>query len=320
MTPSTPWHRRAELGSVVGMRITVWLYRRLGRWSARLLLVPIVAYFYATAPEARRASRSYLHRVALLPEAAGRLGRGPIGWLVFRHFLAFGHSILDRVGFWLGESDDFTLEVHGGAELDRVAAEGRGAVFLGSHLGSFDAMRLLATRSPIPVNLLMYTEHAARINGIFDRLAAVSGERLGRIRVIPVRRDSFEHALEARRCLERGEIIAILADRVPPGESPRVSQVDFLGGRASIPQGPFRFAATLGVPVLLMVALRSGTARYRIDVERMADAIVLPRHARRERLDAWCQSYADRLAAHCVRAPLQWFNFFEFWPSEARGV
>ena len=124
MTRAAAWHRRAEVGSTAGMRVTVWFYRHLGRRVARALLVPIVAYFWATGAGARAASRAYLARVAEDPEAAARLGgRGS----PFRHFHAFALSILDRVGFWLGQRGDFELAVRGREHLDRVAREGRGA-------------------------------------------------------------------------------------------------------------------------------------------------------------------------------------------------
>ncbi len=308
MTPAA-WHRRAEVGSTAGMRVTIWSYRHLGRPVARALLLPIVAYFWATAGAARAASRAYLARVARDPEAAPRLGGGA---RVFRHFNAFATSILDRAGFWLGRRGDFELAVRGGEHLDRVARDGRGALVLGSHLGSFDALRMVATTSPIPVHVLMYTAHAERINGVFERLAAASGEA-AQVRVIAVRPGTFGHVLEARAAIERGEVVAILADRTPPGERVRTSRVAFLGAPAPIPQGPFRLAAALGVPVLFMVALRTGAARYEIDVEWFSDCIALPRSGRAAALDALCQAYADRLAAHCRRAPYQWFNFFDFW-------
>ena len=90
---------------------------------------------------ARRARRRH---------GAGRLaGPAPGQAQVFQHLLSFGTSILDRMGFWLGAREDFDLEIHGMELLDAVAGEGRGALVLGAHLGSFDAMRLVASlRSP----------------------------------------------------------------------------------------------------------------------------------------------------------------------------
>ena len=170
MIAEPAWYALPERGTVLGIRISVWLYRRFGRLAARALLVPIVAYFYLTDRRWRAASRDYLERLFATPEGAGSLGRPPGRRDVFRHFLEFGVAILDRVGFWLDDRDRFEVDVVGADELDRVPREGGGAVILGSHLGSFDAMRLYAERSPIKVHLLMYTEHAVRINGIFEVL------------------------------------------------------------------------------------------------------------------------------------------------------
>ena len=74
-----------------------------------------------------------------------------------------------------------------------------------------------------------------------------------------------------------------------------------------------RLAALLGCPVLLMTGLRIASGAYEIHVERLADRIELPRERRGEALDEFCQAYADRLASYCIRAPYQWFNFYDFW-------
>jgi predicted LPLAT superfamily acyltransferase len=312
---------QAERGSTLGIRITVWTYRRLGRRIATLLVYPTVGYFFLTAGSVRRASRRYLERLYASPGGARALGGAPGTRHVFRHFLEFGLTILDRVGFWLGKDSDFDFHVHGREQLNRVVEEKRGALILGSHLGSFDAMRLLAaTQSPLRVNLLMFTRHAPRINQILRALRGASSDGQLHVRVIPIDPGSFRHVVEARECIERGEVIAVLADRVPPGESSRVSPVEFLGATAILPQGPMRLAALLGCPVLLMTGLRSVSGGYEIHVERFADRVRLPRARRNEALREYCQNYADRLAGYCVRAPYQWFNFYDFWDEGESSV
>ena len=313
MTRRDAWYERDERGSASAARAGAWLYRRFGQRVARVLVVPIVAYFYTTDSAARRASLDYLRRIYQQPDGARVLAGPPRQRHVFRHFLAFGASIVDRMGFWLGRRSDYALVVTGEEHLDRVAREGRGALVLGSHLGSFDAMRLLATGASVTVNILMYTQHAARINALFERVGARSKESLTRVRVIPVRPGSFDHVLAARACVERGEVVAILADRSAPSGVQRDCSVAFLGGRAAIPEGPFRLAAALACPVLFMVALQTGDRAYSIDVELFADPLELPRKGREQALARCCQSYADRLARHCLRAPYQWFNFYDFF-------
>ena len=321
MNQTTAWHARQERGSTLGIRFTVWLYRRLGRGIAELLVYAIVSYFFLTDPSRRRASRGYLGRLHASPGGARALGAPPGARHVFRHFLEFGTTILDRIGFWLGDRSAFQVELHGKPYLDRVVGEGRGALILGSHLGSFDVMRLVAeAHSPITVHLLMFTRHAARINGILRRLRGPESDGRGGVRVIQVQPGSFQHVLEARACIERGDVVAILGDRVPPNESRSVARVVFLGGTALLPEGPFRLAALLRCPVLMMTGLRRAERVYEVHVESFAERVELPRAERREALAQLCQKYADRLAAYCVRAPYQWFNFYEFWSDDGSNA
>ena len=107
------------------------------------------------------------------------------------------------------------------------------------------------------VNVLMFTAHADRINAFFARLDPRS-----RVRVLPIDPDSVQTAFAVRRCVEQGEFVGILADRVPPGGRGRTEAVRFLGREAAFPTAPFELAALLGCPLLLCLCLRTGDARY----------------------------------------------------------
>lgn len=317
MSEAERWHEKQERGSSLGLRITVWVYRTLGRRLARLILIPIVSYFFVFGRSERRASREYLERLYATPAGAEALGHAPGLRDVYHHVYEFGAMVLDRIGFWLGGPDDFEIEVHGWDELDRVVADGRGAVFLGSHLGNFDAMRLLAQhRSPIAVHVLMYIAHAERINAILRQLPRAKVEGRPPPQVISITPGSVQHVLEVRAKIQKGEVIAILADRVHPNETDRVAKVEFLGATASFPEGPFLLAASLRCPVLMMTSLRRGTGRYEIFVERIADRLDVPRSRRHEAVREYAQDFARRLEAQVMRAPHQWFNFFAFWDDE----
>lgn len=39
----------------------------------------------------------------------------------------------------------------------------------------------------------------------------------------------------------------------------------------------------------------------------------LPRKNREQAIVQTIQRYAERLQHYCLKAPLQWFNFFDFW-------
>jgi predicted LPLAT superfamily acyltransferase len=311
---STRWTRIAERGSLLGLRITVWCYRWLGRRACVALANAVVAYFFLTDRAGRRASRAYLRRVAAHPRGRARLGPAPGAWHSFLRYRAFGLTLVDRLAIWSGHSRDLDFEVHGIELVDRLHERKQGALVIGAHLGSFDAMRLLAERTKTHVNVLMYTEHAQRINRIFRELAPEVAER-----VIAVDPTSVHSVFEVRERLARGEVVALLGDRVEPGDRGRVSRVSFLGDPVDLPQAPFLLAHLLGCPVLLMIALRAGDRRYEVFTEKLCDRVRLSRRDRDKQLGELLTAYAGRLEHWCLEAPHQWFNFYDYWGDAERA-
>ncbi len=62
-------------------------------------------------------------------------------------------------------------------------------------------------------------------------------------------------------------------------------------------------------------------ARYSIYIEQFAECFSLPRKERAQVLDSAVQEYAKRLQHYCLKAPLQWFNFYPFWgDAPAKGI
>jgi len=312
-TESTRWSQVAERGSLWGMRVTAWSYRWLGRRVCGALVHAIVAYFFLTDRKGRRASAAYLRRVYATAEGRATLGRPPGHWQSFLHYREFALSIVDRIGIWFGHVDDFDYEMIGEEYLDRVAEEGRGAIVVGAHLGSFDALRLLAERKKTIVNVLMFTANAERINTLFRELSPDMDTRV--IRVDP---DSIDSVFEIRECLRRGELVAILGDRVEPGDQARTLPIPLLGDPVKLSESPFLLAALLDCPVLMVLAFREASGRYSVFAEKLADRICLPRHEREKGVAELLAAYAARLEFYCKRHPFQWFNFFDYWGDEVR--
>ncbi len=59
-------------------------------------------------------------------------------------------------------------------------------------------------------------------------------------------------------------------------------------------------------------SLRTGRTSE-IHFELFRESIRLPRKGRDEALAGLVAEYAARLEHFCRRAPLQWFNFYDFW-------
>src|SRR5262249_31825539 len=94
---SRHWAQIAETTFVPGMRLIFWLHRKAGRWSARVILYPVVLWYALMSPSARAASRDYLRRIASTDRNA-RLHTGSLG--VLRHFRSFAECMLDKMLLW----------------------------------------------------------------------------------------------------------------------------------------------------------------------------------------------------------------------------
>jgi len=310
------WQAVAERGSIWGLRFTVACYRLLGRRASLGLVYAVVTYFFLTDPAGRRASRAYLARVRRVARTRG----GPAATLVpglrasYRHYCAFALAIVDRLAIWFDRAGDFVFETHGVERFDDLAREGRGAVILGAHLGSFDALRLLAKRTGKTVHVLMFTANAPRINAVFREISPEAEARI--IHAAP---GSVAAAFEIRACLRRGEHVAILADRMEANDRGRGARVSLLGDPVELPEGPFLLACALGCPLFWMVALREGPARYRVHAEELAPARRVRPAERNGAAAELMAAYAERLEHYTLQAPLQWFNFFDYW-GDARAA
>jgi predicted LPLAT superfamily acyltransferase len=309
---SAAWSQTAERGSMLGLRITAACYRLFGRPLSLVLVHAVVTYFFLTGAAQRRASRSFLRRVAAVPEGAAALGHEPGAWASFLHFRAFALSIFDRMVLWFGRGDELRFEVVGREHYERLLGPTRGAIVVGAHLGSFDALRALADRDGRVVNVLMYTRHAPRINELFQTLSPNVA-----LRVIQVERDSMATALQVRACIERGELVAMLGDRVEPADRGRTQSVSLLGGPIRIPEAPYLLAGLLGCPLFFMVALREGGSRYRVFAEVLSERVEHGREDREKRLHELASAYAGRLEHYLLSAPYQWFNFYDPWAEES---
>ena len=69
----------------------------------------------------------------------------------------------------------------------------------------------------------------------------------------------------------------------------------------------------LGLPTVITLALKTGPNKYDVFLELLADGKPVARRDRAKLIQERVETYAARLEHHCLRTPLQWFNFYDFW-------
>ena len=296
------WKRRPEGGGRAAIRLIAAIARHGGRGIARLCLYPITGYFLLVRASERRASRAYLGRV---------LGRRARLGDVARHIHTFAATILDRVFLLGGRMDLFDIRTEGTGELLARLDEGRGVLLFGSHLGSFDALRALGRQRPdLKLRVLLDRGHNAAITELLAELDP--GLAAG---IIDAGQGGPAVVLAIQQALQEGAMVALLVDRARPGETALAAPL--LGTPAPFPTAPWLIASVLKAPVMLAFGLYRGGNRYDLLFEPFATAVDVPRAQRAEALSALVHRYAGRLEHHLRGAPWNWFNFYDFWHSQA---
>ena len=296
--PDTGWLTSSERGSVLGIRLLFFVCVIFGRRAVQLVLRPVTLYFVLTQAAVRRASRDYLERV--LPKVTFAT--------LYRHQLTFAEVLVDSIFLLKGQLHYFKHRSRQGFEyLEALRDAKRGALLVGAHLGNVEAMRVLAGARSLPLYVVVYTGNARMINAL---LKTLSPELAGR--VIEITPGSVDSMLRVKELIDAGQIVALLGDRV--GVNEKSATVQFLGGRARLPTGVYVLASLLKCPVYLTFGIYTSPNEYDFFCEPFVDGkLDLPRQNREAALEALAQRYALRLEHYCRLAPLNWFNFYDFW-------
>jgi predicted LPLAT superfamily acyltransferase len=301
---SRHWAAIGERGSTLGLRFLALMYRLFGRRVCLVVMSPVVFFFFLTGGEQRRASAIYLERMWL----SGGLEARPGLWMSLRHFMSFGAAALDKFAAWTGNIPVEDIEGAYPSAFDVVRQSGKGAFILTAHLGNPEVIRAIGSlRRRTRVNVLVHTAHAMRFTALIEAYSRES--TLQMIQVTDVGPDT---AILLQTAVENGEIVVIVGDRIPVTGNVRISWANFLGAPAPFPQGPHILASILKCPVYLLFCVRSGK-RHKVFFEPFATRIELPRKNRETALQASVQRYAERLEHYTRLAPLQWFNFYDYW-------
>lgn len=296
------WIERPEAGSAWGYRLISTFAMACGRTAARLVLYPITAFYLARRGPERRAARKYLQQV---------LGREPSLWDVAKQIHCFAAVTLDRVFLLSERFKRFDIQVFGLDVMRQQWAKKQGVLVFGSHLGSFEALRVLAEfRQDVQVRVVLDVEQNPTITSILNTL----NPELARS-IINARQDGAVTALAIKEALDQTALVTLLVDRARPGN--QVVTADFLGRPAPFPTGPWQLAAALKVPVVLCFGLYRGGNRYDLHFELFAESVRLERSQRQASLNSIIQRFADRLAHYARSAPYNWFNFYDFWQIDA---
>ena len=268
-TTSGHWAQLSEAGALTGMRFLLACYKLGGRPLFRLVLLPVISYFFVFRRQSRRVSMAYLCRVKA---CGGFPADASLYWLSARHFWSFANALIDKLAVWMGQFPRDLVDIHNDHLIADKMANKQGALLIISHLGNFEICRCLSGRHKgMRLTVLMHTRHAPKFNRLMKEEAGDS-----QVDIIQVTEITPATAMMLSERIEQGEFVAIAGDRIAVNHPENCLLVDFLGDKAPFPAGPFTLAAILRAPLISLFCLREGS-RFHIHFEQLSPAVHVPR-------------------------------------------
>lgn len=229
-------------------------------------------------------------------------------WKVLKIFFNFGFGIVDRMSAWQGHVNKFKMTKINNQPFIDLNESNQGAVIMVSHLGNFEVSRMASGANKNAVfNVFMHTKNAQKITAAIKKFnpgyAAnfIQGDAL-----------TMELAIELKEKVEAGEFVVIGGDRVPVKNEKAVVAADFLGRSAKFPIGPYVLAKVLKCPLLAIFCIKTAGG-YQVTFNSIADKVNFNKQNRDEVFKTLVAKYIESIEQQLKQAPLQWYNFHDFW-------
>lgn len=272
------WRRAARLGAVHGPDAFV-------RYSP-----PLIGVGWALAlPGFRK-------RVADALRLSGSKGTPDE---VARVFAKYALSLTESFAVGSGRNERMRAKIIGDASFQAARALGRGVIVATAHTsGWYAAGPILGSVYEDEVLVVMQHER----DSAAENVQQGARDKLG-LKVVHVGTDPLA-AVPLLSHLRRGGIVALQADRVPPGQ--RGVEVSLAGAPFAVPEGPLQLSAASGAPIVVVLGRRVGFLDYEVEVK---DKLTLPRRPSREEIVRAAGQIARELEAFVLAHPTDWFHF-----------
>lgn len=276
-------------GTLLGYRIFVLMVKYLGLTVSYFFLRIVSFYYFVFATK---------NKVVLRDFYTNHLGynRAQAQTLVRKNFYLLAQSILDKIAFSMGLQHKFTFSNEGEDQLKALARDKKGGVLVSAHFGNWDIAGQILEDNDTRVNVVMHDNEHERIKEYLDQLG---GDRFHVI----AQKANMSHLFKIHQATKNGELICMHGDRFMDAE--HTIELDFLGGRARFPLGPFKLISKLKVPYAYVFTVKTSARHYHFT----STVPTLPDKS----IPELAASFAKVLEEKVRQNPEQWFNYHDFF-------
>jgi predicted LPLAT superfamily acyltransferase len=297
------WDEVEDVGDPFLFRLFMAQVKFLGRTANYALAYFITIYYVLLSPRLVRMVTRFHERVRRITGDPRPVRPLRTTW---RQTRQFGGSLIDRISVFVHHSRSFEC-THEGVEHVRAVLENpRGSIIVGAHFGNWEvAAVLLKHHYHAVIHVVLFEDQVKKLGKFLKR---IQGDTL---RFVVLERDWNWNFMKLHGVLKGGGVVAIMGDRVLPGHPS--AEVDFLGGKVTLPTGPYTLAAIYGARIVQAFGIKTARNRYHFQALPPREVRFTDRASREAVVAAAAQDFATHLERLVLRHPDQWYNFYDYW-------
>jgi predicted LPLAT superfamily acyltransferase len=287
-----------------GNSIGFWFFKIFlrfgGLYAAYILLYGVSLHYWLFDKKTIKSSSAYLKRRFPFDSKI------KIRFKVYKLIYSQGKQLIDRVAQTSG-SIKFDINFLGRDILNEILISKKGFILLTAHAGNWQLAMTELNMLEKKIFLVILKENnkavqkALNIDKDNNMFGIISPEEhLGGI--VPVVKE-----------LNNGNAVSYMGDRPYGFESVKVN---FMNDKASFPYGAFVIAAATKVPIVTVLASKTGFKTYRVDFTNIIKPEYKGRKNKKNQLSEWVQEYADILNNFFEEYPYQCFLFHDVWKNK----
>lgn len=265
--------------------LTYYIYKLFGKFPVKIIAFFVAVGTFFSSKDLREYSKKYLSVIGVKPNNCN----------VFRHFLTYALSLVDKIEVFGGNFDKKKIATENVCEdFWRYREENKGAVCIFSHVGNIDVARVLIENEQ-KISIVLSLEQAKIFRNFLCKISSFKN-----INLVPVEQIGVETVIDLKDRTEKGEFVFIAGDRT--SKNNRNVEVEVCSFKVDFPLGTFKLAELLELQVFFISCLKSKIG-YDMIVKR----------AKNTSSKQMAVEFSDFVTEQIKQAHFQFYHFCEFF-------
>ncbi len=192
------------------------------------------------------------------------------------------------------------ISIEGQEHLQKLKSDGKGAVLVTGHFGSWELLGAFISQNGWPIDYLVGEQHNLKVNELMNSHRQMYGIGL------------IEMGVAARgviKAIRAGRMVAMLSDQDAGSDG---VIVQFMGRPASTPKGPAAFALKTATPIIFGCIVR-GNGMHKVIIK--PPLVMEPSGNKDDDIKTITQAYTSLLEKFIIENPDHWFWPHRRWKS-----